>query len=96
MLFKDSYTTNEIPFRIGDILIIDPLFEMLQKDDWVIVKINNEVSIKRYYLYQTEETFKAQFLPTPPAEELKIYNFNKDNGEKFEIFGKVVLAIKKM
>jgi transcriptional regulator with XRE-family HTH domain len=96
VLFKESFSTNENPFRIGDMLIIDPVFEMLQNGDWVLVEVHNEVSIKRYSLFQTEETFNVQFLPAPPATALDFFDFNKDNGKKFEIFGKVVLAIKKM
>lgn len=94
LFYKDTYSTNEISLKTGDLVIIDPLFERLKTGDNVLVKLFDEVVIRQYSILQIDNRFEIQFLPFPPAST-NSFDFNKDK-DKFEIFGKAVLAIKRL
>ncbi len=67
LFYRETYSTNELNFRAGDLIFIDPLFDRINSGDIVLVKIYDEVVFRRYSILQIEEEFKIQFLPFPTA-----------------------------
>ncbi|MCP4050441.1 MAG: helix-turn-helix domain-containing protein [bacterium] len=93
VIYEDEYSTREIEYKKGDILIIDPVFSHLNLGDYVLVRIYDQVTIKGYQMVQDENRVYIHFIPYAVAGEATIFDPIADSN-KFEILGKVVCSIK--
>ena len=84
-----SLDSNE--FNRNDILVIDPMYQYLQTNDYVLVKLGKKVSIQQYKLLQSDRQLFIQFEPESTKHNLI---FDPVNQRGFEIFGKVVFSLK--
>lgn len=94
IFYKKEAHTESIGFSNNDLLIIDPIQDNLEQGDVVLVKIQNKVVIRKSDILKTSESTFVQFTPHL-VESMDLFDLKKDANKKFEIFGKVVLAIKK-
>jgi transcriptional regulator with XRE-family HTH domain len=94
IFYNKEAHTESVGFSSQDLLIIDPLQELTQDGDIVLVRINNKVVVRKIDILKTSDSAFIQFTPHL-AEAMDLFDLKKDINKKYEIFGKVVLAIKK-
>lgn len=87
----DGQFFEDLGFNRNDILIIDPLYQYIQNNDFVFVKLGKKVSVQQYKLLQSDRQLFIQFEPESSKQNLI---FDPVNQRGFEILGKVVFALK--
>jgi transcriptional regulator with XRE-family HTH domain len=90
---EETLVSDKTEFTDGDLIIIDPLFERLKSGSFVLVNIFGNVVIRQYEVLSIHDEVFFQFVPYPPTAEQPFFDPSVDK-DKFEIYGKVVMALK--
>ncbi|MCP4050204.1 MAG: helix-turn-helix transcriptional regulator [bacterium] len=83
----------KMEFKQRDILVFDPLEGDIKPDDYVMIKVEGRVMIRKYREFKAGDDIFCQFIPNEPEIIENAFNLKADGGD-FKIFGKMVFAFK--